>query len=186
MRSKVEEKKPKQEKVEEKKPAEAVKKEEKEVKKTGGEKPEETGKKEESKKEEKEVKKTEAIVRSDNLPISTKYSVAICKFIKNKKIQDAVVDLEQVIALKKSIPMKGEIPHRKGRRMMSGRFPKKASQHFIVLLKSLAANANTNELEEPIIIEAIANIGSRPYGRFGTIRRKKTHIKIRVREKKEK
>ena len=69
---------------------------------------------------------------------------------------------------------------------MSGGFPKKATEHFIILLKSLSANANANELENPIIVEAIANIGARPFGGFGRIRRKRTHIKIKVKEKKAK
>ncbi len=129
-------------------------------------------------------KKTEAVVNASNLPISTKYSAAICKFIKNKKIEDAIADLEQVLVLKKVVPMKGEIPHRKGKGIMSGRFPKKATQNFIKLLKNLLANTNHNSLEDPIIVEAIANIGSRPYGKFGRVRRKRTHVKIKVKEKK--
>ena len=59
--------------------------------------------------------------------------------------------------------MKGEIPHRKGK-IMSGRFPKNASEHFINLLKTLSANSNVNGLENPVIVEAIANIGERPFG----------------------
>jgi len=153
-----------------------------------GEKPKEKLAKEE-KKEKKPVqekpKKTEAVVNAHNLPISTKYSAAICKFIKNKKIEHAIADLEQVLVLKKAVPMKGEIPHRKGKGMMSGRFPKKATENFIKLLKSLLANANHNSLENPILVEAVANIGSRPYGKFGRVRKKRTHVKIKVKEKKE-
>ena len=123
-------------------------------------------------------KKTEAVVMADNIPISTKHSAAICKFIKNKKIEDAISDLESVLSFKRAIPMKGEIPHRKGKKMMSGRFPKKASENFIRLLKSLNANANYNGLVNPVIVEAVANIGVRPFGRFGAVRKKRTHIKI--------
>jgi len=144
-------------------------------------------KKPEIKKEEKKialkVKKDFAVVNASNLPISTKKSMAICKFIKRKKIRDAIKDLEKVVAKKKAVPMKGEIPHRKGK-IMSGGFPKKASEHFIKLLKNLSANSIVNELDEPFIIEAIANIGVRPLGRFGTIKRKRTHIKIVAKEKK--
>ena len=129
-------------------------------------------------------KKTSAVVNAQNLPISTKYSAAICEFIRNKKIENAIADLEQVLVLKKAVPMKGEIPHRKGKGMMSGRFPKKATQNFIKILKNLLANANHNSLEDPIIVEAIANIGARPYGKFGRVRRKRTHVKIKVKEKK--
>lgn len=185
MEEKEKEKTEKKEEIEKegtKKPVETVKKESEKTEKKEDEKPAEA-KKEEIKPT---VKKTEASVSADNLPLSTKQSVAICKFIKKKKIPDAIRDLEEVIALKKPVAMKGEIPHRKGKGMMSGRFPKNAAQRFIVLLKSLSANANVNELEEPIIVEAIANIGSRPYGRFGSIRRKKTHIQIKAKDQKKK
>ena len=94
----------------------------KEVEKTT-EKPEE--KKEEKKPQAPKVKKEKATMNSYNVPISTKYSMAICKFIKGKKIEDAQDYLEQVAKVKKAIPMKGEIPHRKG--MMSGRFPVNAA-----------------------------------------------------------
>jgi len=127
-------------------------------------------------KKETEVKKTSAFVNISSIPISTKHSIAICKFIKGKKIEGAIDDLEKVVLLKKAVPMKGEIPHRKG--MMSGRYPKKAAGHFIKLLKGLSANANVNGLEAPVISEAIANLASRPYSKFGRVRRKRTHIKI--------
>jgi len=130
------------------------------------------------------VKKSEAVVNATNLQISAKYSIAICKFIKNKKIEKAIDDLEQVLMHKKAIPMKGEIPHRKGKGIMSGRYPKKASENFIKLLKNLQANANNHEVNNPIITEAISNQASRPFGRFGRVKRKRTHVKIVAREKK--
>jgi large subunit ribosomal protein L22 len=142
-------------------------------------------KKDEHKKEEKKkkeipkVKREFVIVNVQNSPVSTKESMAICKFIKFKKIDDAVADLEQVVALRKAVPMKGEIPHRHGA-MMSGRFPRNASLEFIKLLKSLKGNANTNLIEEPVIVEAVPNIGQRPFGRFGRFRRKRTHIFIKA------
>jgi len=130
------------------------------------------------------IKKTEATVNGRNLPLSTKYSIAICKFIKNKRIERAIDELEQVLKQKKAIPMKGELPHRKGKKIMSGKFPKKATEHFIKLLKNLSANANVHGLNKPIIVEAIANIASRPFGRFGRVRKKRTHVTIKVKEKK--
>jgi len=129
------------------------------------------------------LKKEEAVVRIRDVPISTKHSVAICKFIRHKKLSDAIVDLEQVLKLKKAVPMTGEIPHRKGKGMMSGRFPKKASENFIKILKSLGANALYNGIEEPAIIRAVPNVGVRPYGKFGSVRKKRTHLEIAVREK---
>jgi len=130
------------------------------------------------------VKREYAVINAKSVPISAKYSIAICRFIKGKTIGNAIRDLEPVLILKKAIPMKGEIPHRKGKGMMSGRFPKKAVEHFIRLLKSLEANASVNEIDEPVIVETIANLAQRPYGRFGRTKKKRTHIRIKCVEKK--
>ena len=129
------------------------------------------------------VKKSEAVVNSYNLPISTKKSVAICKFIKGKTIDFSLDYLEEVIKEKKAIPMKGEIPHRKGK-MMSGGFPKNSAKQFIILLRSLAGNSVVNEINNPIIVGAVANLASRPYAKFGRWRRKRTHVKLVARDKK--
>ncbi|MDD5012728.1 MAG: uL22 family ribosomal protein [Candidatus Nanoarchaeia archaeon] len=129
------------------------------------------------------VKKDEAIVNGVSVPISTKDAIAICNFIKRKSIDKALADLDDVVHFKRAIPMTGEIPHRKGKGMMSGRYPIRAIGHFTTMLKTLKANANVNGVEEPIIVEAVPNKASRPYGRFGAIKRKRTHVKIRVVEK---
>ncbi len=129
------------------------------------------------------VKKTNAIAHSYNAHLSTKTSAAVCRFIRGKHIDAAIKELEDVLAKKRALPMKGEIAHQKGKGMMSGRFPKEASKHFIYLLKSLNVSATANGLENPIISEAVANIGARPYGRFGRFRRKRTHIKLVAQDK---
>jgi len=141
-------------------------------------------KKEEVKKPAKKIKKEEVVVNAKSVPISTKYAMGICKFVKGKRIGDAIRDLEQVVLLKKSIPMKGEYSHRKGRGMSGGAFPQRASKHFIVLLKSLAGNANNHEVDEPVIVEASANWAPAPKGKFGRIRRKRTHVTLRAIEMK--
>ena len=142
---------------------------------------EKTDKEKAIKQKETKIKKTRSFVNVSSLPISTKHSIAVCKFIKGKGIEKAIADLKNVILLKKPVPMKGEIPHRKG--MMSGRYPKKTAEYFIKLLKGLSANANVNGLETPVISKAIANLASRPYGKFGRVRKKRTHLKIIVIEK---
>jgi len=129
-------------------------------------------------------KKDEAVVNGVSLPLSTKKSVAICKFIRGKSIDRALADLEEVKQMKKAIPMTGEIPHRKGKGMMSGRYMTKTVEHLIILLKDLKANSNVNGIEEPVIAEAIPNRASRPRGRFGAIQRKRTHIFIKAVERK--
>ncbi len=139
-------------------------------------------KKKETKREEPKTRKV-AFVNVKNIPISTKHSIAVCDFIKGKQIEDAIKDLGAVLKLRKAVPMKGEIPHRKGKGMMSGRFPKNASEKFVKILKSLSANANHGGIEEPVIFEAVANLGERPYGRFGSVRKKRTHLLIKARSK---
>jgi len=131
------------------------------------------------------VKRDYAVVNAKSLPISAKHAAAICRFIKGKTIEKAIENLEPVLILKKAIPMKGEIPHRKGK-IMSGRFPKKAVEHFIKLLKSLEANASVNEIDGPVIVEAISNLAQRPFGRGGRTKKKRTHVTVKCVEKKEK
>jgi ribosomal protein L22 len=157
----------------EEKTAEATKEDKKETK------PEE---KKADKKVEKKAPKTEAVVNSYNAHLSTKTSAAVCRFIVGKTLEKAISDLGQVASGRVPVPMKGEIPHRHGK-IMSGRFPKNASEHFIMLLRTLVGNSLVNGLEDPIVTEAIANIGNRPYGKFGAVRRKRTHIKIIAKSK---
>ena len=141
----------------------------------------------EEKKEKKKqviIKKDKAIVRGINLHISTKHSMAIGRFIKGKKTQEAIKDLEKVVKLKKVVPMKGEIPHRHGKGIMSGRYPVNAAKVFIKLLKTLEGNARVNGLgENSKIIFTNPSIASRPYGRFGAHRKKRTNVIIEVKAK---
>lgn len=169
-----------EEKEEETKKEAVEEKKEKETQESGDKKT----KKEraEAKKAEKKVKKEEVYVNAKSVPVSTKYAISICKFVKGKRIGDAIRDLEQVALLKKSVPMKGEYPHRKGKGISSGKFPQRAAKHFIILLKSLAGNANNHEIIEPIIVEAYANWAPAPRGRFGRFRRKRTHVTIKAAE----
>lgn len=140
----------------------------------------------ETKKEKKKIekiKKEEAVVNAKSLPISTKFSVAICNFIRGKKIETALADLEDVLNKKRAVPIKGEYAHKKGKGMSSGKYPKNATEHFIKIIKSLRANSNYNSIENPVIVEAIANKASQPYGRFGRIRRKRTHVTLKAKER---
>ena len=138
------------------------------------------------KKEKKQIpkeKKDTAKVNGIRLPISTKDSVAICKFIRNKPLDKALEDLDQVLNFKRAIPMNKGFPHRKGKGMMAGRYHTKPVGFFIRLLKDLKSNSNMNGIDEPIIVEAVPNRAARPYGKFGRVQRKRTHILVKVMEK---
>lgn len=144
-------------------------------------------KKSEAKKETKPKKVcTEAKVNAADAPISTRHSVDLCKFIKNKEIEKAIGELEEVVAKRRALPMKGEFAHRKGKGMMSGKYPQNSTKYFIKLLKSLQANSNANDIKDPVIVEAIANLAPRPRGRFGRYQRKRTHITLVAKTKSKK
>jgi ribosomal protein L22 len=163
----------KNEKVEEKK---TVKKEEKKI--------DEAAEKKEIKKEENKIpKKKIAVANGRNLSISKKHAMAICNMIRGKNIQTAIMDLELVLKYKKAVPMKGEIPHRKGKGMMSGRYPINASKTMIILLKSLEGNARVLEINDPKITLAKADKAARPYRRFGSRRFKRTNVLLQAKEK---
>ena len=122
----------------------------------------------------------EAKVMGINVTASLKQSMAICDFIKGKTIEQAIGELEEVTKMKRAIPMKGEIPHRKGN-ITSGRYPAKVSKIFITLLKSLRANANNKGLDiKNIKLFAKADKASRPRksGKYGGRRFKRAHILI--------
>ena len=148
--------------------------EEKETKIAGEKKAEE--KKEKKKEKEERPRKTSALVKVQNVKISTKHSIAVCKAIRRKKIDTAIEFLLQVLKKKKAVPMKGEIPHRKG--MERGRYPENACKEIIKLLRSLRSNAIQNglDIDKIRITGAVPNIGNRPYKRFGREKMKRTHI----------
>ena len=135
------------------------------------------------KKETVKVKKEEAIAKGLNLHASKKHCMYICSFIKNKSIDKALSELQEVIKLRRPIPFKGEIQHRHDDGMMSGRYPVNASKQFIYILKALKGNAinNSLELEKTKIYFASANWASRPQKRGGA-RFKRTNVLLKVRE----
>lgn len=131
---------------------------------------------------EKNKEKLTAAVRGLSMPISPKYSYSICRFIRNKNPDESIKWLEEVVLMKKAVPMNNrEVPHKRGN-IMAGRYPITAAREFIKLLKQLKANASVGNIENLIISSAIANRASRPYRRGGK-RAKRTNIYLEVRDK---
>ncbi|MEK6908540.1 MAG: hypothetical protein AABX23_00625 [Nanoarchaeota archaeon] len=133
-------------------------------------------------KEKPRVKKDHAIVRNASVHISKRHGIYICSFIKGKHIDKAISDLEDVIILKRAVPFKGEIPHRKGD-MMSGRYPVAASKIFIPMLKNLkgAVLFNGMDITKTRISSAYTNFAPRPQRRGGT-KGKRASVTIEARE----
>jgi len=130
------------------------------------------------------VKKFEAVVNARSVHVSLKHAVAIGEFIKGKKISEAIANLERVSIKKQAVPFRGEIAHRKGKGMMSGKYPVNASKEFITLLKSLSANSlhNGMDLDSTIISSVVPNKAPEQVHRFGSTKFKRNHISITAKE----
>ncbi len=123
-----------------------------------------------------------------SLPISTKTSVDVLRFIKGKKVSVAKRYLKQVEKGERAIPLRKsrEIPHRVGK-MGAGRFPKKASWQIVRLLNQAEAEAEAKGLstDDLVIIHTAAHKGPTlwHYGRR-RVKRKVTHIELVAKERK--
>jgi ribosomal protein L22 len=128
------------------------------------------------------VKKDVAVVRAPGVHISKRHGMYICSFIKGKSVDDAINELGEVILLKRAVPFKGEIPHRKGK-IMSGRYPVAASKIFISALKNLKGAIIDNQMDitKTRIFSAYTNFASRPQRRGGT-KGKRASVTIEARE----
>ncbi len=131
-----------------------------------------------------------ARAKAKDVPVSTKHSIEICRYLRYKTTNLAKKILEDTISIKKPIPFKRfkrDIGHKPG--MAAGRFPKKAAKEMLKLVKSAETNAqfkglNTSSLK---IIKILANKASVPVtgGRRNTST-KRTNLEIEVKEKREK
>ncbi len=127
-----------------------------------------------------------ATLNVKNLPISTKKSIEICRFIRNMEIQKAKKILSNVVNLKQAVPyvrFKMNIPHKPG--MSSARYPAKTSKYILGLLESIEHNAIKEGLSKDLYIAHIsANKGIRQWhgGRQRRRKTKSTNIKIVLKE----
>ena len=168
---------------------ETKKEEDKDEKKEGEKETKKEGEKKEAKKPS-IPKKSEAIVKGESLPISLKHSKAVARFIKFKQIDEAIYLLGRVLKKKLAVPIKGEIAHRKGKKlngkgMTSGKYPINTSKCFIKLLKTLKGNGIVNgmEIEKTIIVEVIVNKAPDQMRRFGRTKFKRTHVLMKAKER---
>ena len=121
------------------------------------------------------------------MPISTKQSIEICNFIRNKPLAKAKTLLNEVLDMKKAVPFKrfASVGHKKGK-LASGRYPLKATKAILELLESAEANARNQGLSVPdLFVAHIApNRGRNNWkpGRQGRRKSKSTHIEIILKE----
>lgn len=124
------------------------------------------------------------------LPISYKQSYEVAKFIRNKPLQQAKKMLEDVIELRRPVPMtrfNRDTGHKHG--MAAGRFTTKTCAAILKLVKSAEANAQLKGLSTAnLVIRHIAAQKGPTSFRYGRKRRrqaKRAHIEVVLREVKE-
>ncbi len=129
-----------------------------------------------------------AKVNGKDLPISTKNSIEVCNFIRNKTVADSKRILQGVLEEKRAIPAKRfnkDRGHKRGR-IAAGIYPKNVCRQIMMLLESAEANAQNKGLNvDNLIIKSITvNKASAPwrYGRFRRRKTKRTHISVVVEE----
>ncbi len=125
------------------------------------------------------------------LPISYKQSYEVAKFIRGKNVQLAKKMLEDVMAMKRPVPMTrfhGDTGHKHG--MAAGRFTTKTCAYILKLLKSAESNAQFKGLSTAgLVVRHIAAQRGPTSFRYGRHRRrqaKRAHVEIVVAEVKEK
>jgi len=127
-----------------------------------------------------------ASAKGSSLPISTKSSIEISRYLRYRSTSFAKKFLEDVIVKKQAVPFKKfnrDMGHKVG--MMAGRYPIKAASEFLQLIKSAESNAQAKGLNVGSlkIVKILANKASAPAGggrhRQGT---KRSHLEIQVKE----
>lgn len=122
------------------------------------------------------------------LPISFKYSVEICKLIRNKNIIEAKKLLKNVAERKIAVPFQRynfDLGHKK--KIGPGRYPEKASREITRLIEGVESNAQFKGLNTSNLV--ITHIGAHKagkvwhYGRKSRRKMKRTTIEICVEEK---
>ena len=136
--------------------------------------------------------KTMAKAQAVSLPVSLKQSVEVCNFIRNRKYSQTIRLLQNVTSMKVAVPYtrfnRGGTGHKPG--IGPGRYPVKACNYILKLLRSVNANASQKGLDtDNLVIKAVvAKQGAKvlKYGRKRGITAKRTHIEVIVEEVKQK
>ena len=127
--------------------------------------------------------------------ISRKYAVELCRELKGKSIEKARRYVEEIIAMKRALPLRKHnkgVAHRRGlQKACAGRYPKKTAEVFLKLLNYVEANAINKgiDLERARITHISAKKGRtmlnyipRAYGRATPHRRETVNLEIIVSE----
>lgn len=119
------------------------------------------------------MKTGDAKAITHNCPISRKLAVELAREIRNKPVKKVEKYLEDIIALKRHVPLKRyfhDVGHKRGPAVSgvkAGRFPVKAAKYFQKLLKMALSNADYNglDLNKPMFLKGcVVSGGIKRYG----------------------
>lgn len=135
------------------------------------------------------IEQNQAVVNGKSIKISTKTSVSMCKFIKNRPLKQAESLIKDVISQKIALPIKRytkNISHKKGN-VATGSYPVNLSNAFLGLLNSVKKNAEIKGLNTDSLFITFAKADKAEaryrFGRKGRTKMKATHVSIIVTEK---
>jgi len=122
------------------------------------------------------------------LPISMKKTVEVCKFVRGRRVADAIRLLKMVDDEKIAIPFgtyaKGGTGHKPG--IGPGRYPKKVCVEVVKLLDQVSSNAKNKGLDSTrlVVSSIVAKKGANAwhFGRQRRRRMKRTHLEVVVTE----
>ncbi|MBO8174795.1 MAG: 50S ribosomal protein L22 [Thermococcus sp.] len=129
-----------------------------------------------------------------DLRISPKFSVEICREIKGMMLNDAIKFLDDVIAMRRPVPLRrfnDSQGHKRGKGFGPGRYPVKVAKAIKKVLLNAKNNAEQKGLDPDKlkIIHAAAHRGPvlrgyipRAFGRATPFNEETTHIEIVVEE----
>ena len=105
---------------------------------------------------------TSAKAIGKDMPVSPKMSREICGMIRGKKVDTAIKMLEEVIEIKRPVPLKRfnkRVSHKPG--VGPGRYPQKAARAILTVVKGASSNAEYKGLDtsEMIITTVSASLG---------------------------
>ncbi|MEE8403721.1 MAG: 50S ribosomal protein L22 [Candidatus Hydrothermarchaeaceae archaeon] len=130
------------------------------------------------------------------LRISPKSSTEICRVVRKKNVDKAKEFLEDVVVMKRPVPMKkfkGGVAHRKGlEKAYAGKYPVKAASQILKVLESAETNAEDKGLDtERLFVKHISTQrgrvirGTRPraFGRASAHNEQTTNIEVVLQER---
>ena len=136
-------------------------------------------------------KSTMARAQGTNLKISLKKSVETLRAIRGKKVSSAINFLEEVENQRMVVPYfryNTEMPHKRGKGIAAGGYPRNVARELIKLLKNAQANAKEQEITGTLyVLSASSRKGTRRYrmGRYMGRLMKSTNVEIIVGVKKQ-